>query len=828
MLGDARMSWRDCIAAITAASGREMSADEVEAVATEVQQRVIREVANGLTVREAADQVGREMSGEALRGAMIERRSAAINVLREQELMSRRVEGKEAQSMRAILTGVEGSGRDMGRSVDAQRHALSTQLLGPMLVDIKRAGLLKPLFARDKAFERDVAREMWRLEDPESGADTGNARAKSAAEILNRYQEMSRAMQNEAGAWIGKLDHYVTRQSHDMMKVRGAGPKGDFAAWRDAIVPKLDDSTFAGMESAGEREDYLKKVWDALSSGVHDSSTSEALAGFKGPANLAKKASQERKLHFKDADAWFDYNEQFGKGAVIQGVLHGIDKGARDTALMRTFGTNPEAMYQSIVDRWTKDARDRNDFAAVTALKGDWNDRILDTVTGKANIPGNQTWATIGATVRNIEQMSKLGGVMLSSIPDLVVNAAMLRHNGIPYFESLGNQMRGMFPKGDATHEVADVIGAGIDGMLGGIMHRFRAEDGPLGKMSKAVEVFHRWNGLTWWTDSLKQSAALMLSSNLARNSGREFAALDSRFQTTLRRYGIEEAEWDAARGTAQTAADGRNYLLPSAIEDAAVRDKFQTYIIDQTREGMTEPTAGSRTLASWGTKAGTMNGEMVRMLMQFKTYTATFMQRSLGREFTRDGVDVGGVAQMMAGLVALGYVSMTLKELAKGRNPRIPQDTQGWVNLASAAMVQGSGLGLYGDFLFGENDRFGGGFVSSLMGPTAGNVEQLAKVVSEMRQGATTRTRGQILGSEGVRFATGNLPFINLFYTQAALNYLVIYRMQEALNPGYLQRYEANVKRQNDQTFWLHPGGAKQAFPGAAPAVPSVFGGPR
>lgn len=821
MHGDTGMSWRDCIQAITAAAGRDLSDDEVEAMATQVQNRAARLMRDGMDAANAHTQVGRELAGEALMAAMIERRSAAINTLRRQELMARRIEGQEARTMRAILTGVEGSSRDLGRSVDAQRHGIAMGWLGPMMAELRREGLLPQLKARDKAFERDLARELWRLDDPEGSAPSGNATAAKTAEIVNRYQEMARAAQNEAGAWIGKLDHYITRQSHDMMKIRGAG----FEAWRDAILPRLDERTFDGLETPLERARFLRNVWNALASGVHDGSTSEALAGFKGPANLAKRVSQERKLHFKSADDWFDYNEQFGKGAVYDSVMHGIEKGARDTALLRTFGTNPEAMYQDIVDRWKVDARDRGDMPAVDALQGEWNDRIFDTVTGKASIPANQTLATVGATVRNVHQMSKLGGVVLSSVPDLMVNAAMLRHNGIPLWESLTHQVRALLPQGMETREAAEMMGAGIEGLVGGLMHRFRAEDGALGKMSRAVEVFHKLNGLTWWTDSLKEAAGLMLANNLAARAGQDFASLPGRMQTTLRRYGIEGAEWDIARATAQHAADGRMYLLPAHIEDAAIRDKFQTYIIDQIRQGMTEPTAGSRTAATFGTRTGTVSGEIVRTLMQFKTYTATFMMRSLGREFLRDGADIGGIAQMIAGLTVLGYASMTLKELAKGRNPRIPEDANDWIKLVSAAAVQGGGLGLYGDFFFGSNNRFGGGFVSSLMGPTAGNVEDIAKLISDVREGSSRKTRAELAAAGGLRFAQSNAPFVNMFYTQAALNYLITYRIQEALNPGYLRRYEQNVKRQNNQTFWLRPTGAPTMAP---PNLPSIMGGPR
>ena len=118
-----------------------------------------------------------------------------------------------------------------------------------------------------------------------------------------------------------------------------------------------------------------------------------------------------------------------------------------------------------------------------------------------------------------------------------------------------------------------------------------------------------------------------------------------------------------------------------------------------------------------------------------------------------------------------------------------------------------------------------GGGFFDSLMGPTAGNISAVAKLVSDMREGSHTKTRLEILGSDGLKIARDNAPFLNLFYAQAALNYLVFYRMQEALNPGYLRRYEQRVKRENNQTFWLHPTGAPTM---AKPDMPSILGGPR
>lgn len=819
------MSAQDCIQAIVKAAGRDLTAEELDRIVSEVDRRLRKRMAKGEGLREAGDAVGKELVAEEMLGAMIERRNAALNVLVRQSLDARAVPGQERDAIRALLTGVEGKQRGMADSIDAQRHGIFAGWVGPMAAELKQAGLLHVLKKRDKAFDRDVARELWRMDDPASAPETGNRAARQTAEILHRYQEAGRLAQNDAGAWIGKLDHYITRQSHDMMKVRGNGSPEAYAAWRDTILPKLDEATFAGRDTPAEREAMLHQVWKNLSSGLHDSSAGETMAGFTGPGNLAKKASAERVLHFKDADAWFDYSAQYGKGSLLASVWHGLEKAARDTALMRNLGTNPEAMFTAWTGDMARAARDRADFAAVDGIQDKSHQGILDVVTGKAAIPGNIRLAQIGATVRNVESLSKLGSVVLSSLPDLAVNAAMLRHNGIPLFEAMGRQVADLLPKGELRTEMAEAMGVGVDGLLGGIVNRFKAEDGALGRMSKMVETFHRVNLLTWWTDSLKQSAGLMLANNLGRNAEREFAALHPRLQTTLARYGIEAAEWDAMRASAAMAEDGRIYLTPDAIGDAALRDKLQTYLVDQTREGMTEPTARARATAAMGTKPGTWGGEIVRAIMQFKTYPITFAQRTLGRELYRDGVDAGGIATLIATTTALGYVAMTLKELAKGRNPRIPEDATGYGKVVAAAMVQGGGLGLFGDFLFGDNNRFGGGIVSTLAGPSAGNIEQLGKFLTEMREGSNSKSRAELAGAEGLKFAAGNAPFVNLFYTQAAMNYLVMWRLQEMMNPGYLRRMEQRTQKENNQTFWLRPTGAPTL---AAPQIPSIFGGPR
>jgi hypothetical protein len=58
-------------------------------------------------------------------------------------------------------------------------------------------------------------------------------------------------------------------------------------------------------------------------------------------------------------------------------------------------------------------------------------------------------------------------------------------------------------------------------------------------------------------------------------------------------------------------------------------------------------------------------------------------------------------------------------------------------------------------------------------------------------------------------RALVSNTPFINLFYTRLALDYLILWHIQEWLNPGAMRRFEQSVERNHRQRFWLSPSAA-------------------
>jgi hypothetical protein len=61
-------------------------------------------------------------------------------------------------------------------------------------------------------------------------------------------------------------------------------------------------------------------------------------------------------------------------------------------------------------------------------------------------------------------------------------------------------------------------------------------------------------------------------------------------------------------------------------------------------------------------------------------------------------------------------------------------------------------------------------------------------------------------LATQAINVFKQNAPMINLFYTRAALDYLILYSAQETINPGYLKRYERQLKQQQGVNFLLSP----------------------
>ena len=814
----------DCLKVVDTANAGRLSDQELEDILTELQnEKKARQAAGALENVEAGIfERGQFIVNEADIARKIEKRNRYMNILREQNLMALadradQMTGDPSLGIEAALVGVNAPFEGASRSVDALNQALVNQYVGGMVADLKKANLLVRFNNMTGEFEREVSRVLADLNLKKPTRDVkASADAKKIGEILFKYQRTALQRENRAGSYIRLKEGRVVRASHDQRRMVKVGKE----EWSTFINQRIDWDRTAGGEFAAksgqERLEFLSRSYDAIVSGVRkEGERTEISRAFKGPGNLAKRQSESGVFTFKDADTWYDYDQKFGRASLREAFLQDLQSSARATALMENLGTNPQAMVEKVQKRLEekyrgdakKLSRIKRERAAITF------DAALAEVTGDVNIGSHTSLARYLHFYRSLQTMAKLGGAWISALSDVAFIASNRIYQGRSLMGAWNDGLTAVFRgmnKGE-MREFADRLGVGLEAQLGDFMSRFNAADDVAGQTSKMMSLFFKLNLLQPWTESNKRGVTLMIANDLGREASKSYAKLPDDLKRVLGIYGIDEAKWNVARKGATKGPDGRVYLVPGEIDDVNVRESFFALLTSEADNSVPSPGARERAAIRRGYRPGTFAGEGIRFLTQFKSFGVTALTKNLGRHMygygarnMRDQMMRGvganmGIINSVVGTTVLGYYVMQLKEVMKGREMREPSP-----EAFIAAALQGGGLGIYGDFLFGEANRFGGGTLETLAGPGVGTATELVDLLQ--------RTRGVVTGGDEdlrgdyIRLLKGNVPFANLFYTKQAMDYLIWYQLQETVNPGYLRRMERRIERENNQEFWLPP----------------------
>ena len=141
---------------------------------------------------------------------------------------------------------------------------------------------------------------------------------------------------------------------------------------------------------------------------------------------------------------------------------------------------------------------------------------------------------------------------------------------------------------------------------------------------------------------------------------------------------------------------------------------------------------------------------------------------------------------------------------------------------------MRGGGVGLFGDFLFADQNRYGGGIVNSLAGPVLGSqVPPALKLTLGNLQELAAEGEARNAGRELSRFIEANMPGRSLWYGRLAMERLVFDEMQKMIDPDAaksFRRVEQRMKRERGQRFFSRPG--KGFPPQRPPDLTKAFGG--
>jgi len=804
------------------------------------------------TMEDALRQTGKEMVDELSVAEQFEKYNRLLNVIKKNDALTLINSFKDkTRGLNAFLDGVQSNIKNSRFSVGALQKSNSQKMLSDLLVRLLKDDLLDSFKSSD--IEESLAQEMF-----EAGSSK-NESAKALSSVVRDTFNNARKLLRREGVPVGDLPEYMGRQSHNPERLLHAADSIServklrseifsatrsfaetrerlkeiaFNKWKNFINPKLD---WSRIKYFGDKEEYLKEVHEGLVSGIHlTASKANETPGefvFKGPGNLAKKLSQSRKLHFKDGSSWFEYNQRYGSGSVQDSIIGSLKSTGENLGLLQKMGTNPEAFLDSLIEDVSQSEKSNPKLKKSVRFAKD----VFAELNGDTRIVVSNLSAKIGRAIRSNNVLAKLGLITLTSIADLAPRAALMREHGIGFLDRYSEGVAGLLKgRGDKERKILGALmGTYSDSHIGNMNAYFANPDTPSGHMTKAMQTFFKLSGNEWWDQVSRQSIGMTLSKNLALHKDVSFEGLESGVQRALRIYGIEGKEWDLFRkngvkphgneifitpDSAQTLSKEKiaaylgkspEEVSPSLLDRTRIdlEDRLRTFFIDQTDSANVQPSASDRALIIRGTQPGTLWGEFARYVGQFKYYSIAFTKRVLGRALVGGGdqgaidslisgnADIMGLVEVMISSTALGYVAMSAKDIVKNREPRSPKLARTWL----AAFLQGGGGAIYGDFLFGEYDRFGRDFTKTLLGPSAGTLDDVAKILAQVR-GLDNPSNSTL------HLVENNTPFINLWFTRTLLDYLFLDRLQERVSPGYKRRMKHRLEKENGQKFLFNP----------------------
>lgn len=655
--------------------------------------------------------------------------------------------------------------------------------------------------------------------------------------------------------WKQKLNFVPGRSQTVITRMREKAR----SAWVEHILPKLDRSRYLDEQTGEQLNDeqlteVMGNVWQTIAS--HGLSGLDPATAAGGTSSLAVQLAAHREIHFMDPAAFLEANNAFGTKDLFTSMVSNIRRHANDIAQLEALGPNPEAGFKSALAYGKQFGAERSTYGREGSTMAE---RIWDEITGRSNMISEDKFDLISRVMQGARSMivsAKLGMLPMSQLVDVASFHAIAKSDGLGMGEGYRTILQMLNPANKADRVLARKHAMLASMVINDVAMRYGDDTRGVGWTSRAADATITYSGAKYWTDSMMQAFQMLISSHVAEARDLAFNELDPQFRLMMERNGITEPHWDIIRsadaakigefeavtpwmvkraisqgmdaaGSLPGAQGARAEVAAQAsVQEAA--ERYAALLSEEAHIAILHPGAKEKALIKWGTKPGEMPGELMRSVFMFKSFSVALLTKHLPRltssEFgpVKSRAEVG--AQLLVGMMLTGALAVQLKEIFKGKNPRDMTDPAFW----GAAFMQAGGLGIFGDFMLADANRFGGGFVSSLGGPVAGLVQDVQKLTVGNAMTAADgkkHKRGPVedFAGDSIQFAKNYAPLMNLWYTRLALDHLVFYQIQESLNPGYLQRMKQRTKSQNNQTFWWDP---HDSTPESGPSISEAFGG--
>ena len=819
-----------CIQAVQYVAGRVLTPGQIKAIDDRMSATMRRIAAQDVQawrsmtrdqqMLAAAAQAQKDIQAEAARKVQ----NAAMQVVKTAETQNRIAQQQRAYGSNqttALVRDIENSAAYAdGIKNDTVRGMLDLIEAGKSGegAGLGRKALIAIFDADNPVMSRDLATEIF----ANGKGGTGNAVAQKAAQAWLDTIEALRTRFNSAGGDVRKLDYGYLPQPHDQGRVLAAGRD----AWAGKLLPLMDRSRYLNEDGSRMSDaqvlDTLKGAWDTISS---DGLNKTVPGQFSGTGARANAGSDARQIHFKDATAYLGYMKEYGRGSMYDAIVGHIGGMARDIGLVERYGPNPEQQMRVQIDTARKaDGGDKRVFGLLP-------ENYWRVVNGSAGMPQSPRIAGIGRTLRNLQTAAKLGGAVISSVTDLGTFFVTAGYNKLGYWESLRNI--GRQASGD-TRDFLQSHGIIADSLLSDL-NRWSGDHLGYNWSGRLAGATMKLSLMNAWTDSLRNAFQMTMMSGMGRLTRKDWGQLSEFDRIRMERHGIDQADWAVMRSAQLTQHRGTDFLTPDAIYATGdpraqeVATKLLALVKDEGEFAVLNPDIATQAIQSWGgNQAGTVQGELSRAVMQFKSFPIAMISRHWRRMMDMPNVEgqpfnrLAYGAAMATSLTVLGAVAFETKQMLQGKDPA-PMDTpKFWMRAA----LQGGALGILGDLLLSDPSESPGdaaaNAVKNLAGPAPGAAFELLFKVGAENVWQEIGGKDSHAAAEAMRWAKSNIPLINLWYARAAIDHAVLQQVQENLSPGYLARMRQRARKDFGQDYWWQPG---EALPERAPDLSTIGG---
>lgn len=676
----------------------------------------------------------------------------------------------------------------------------------------------------DKELVNKIVRERF-------GESTGDATAKSISDKMGEVFETMRERFNRSGGDIGKLDDWGLPQAHSLEKIVKAGKQ----AWVDQAERLIDTSKYVHEDgtyySQQEIRELLEYSFDTLSTNGANK-TEIGRQSFGGNSKVTSRHSESRVLHFKDAQAWLEYQADFGGMPFVDLVEAHINGLSKDIALVENLGSNPKNAMRILMDAADKKDREKGLISSNENKTIKRAQVMFDEFTGQ-NTPQSEVLANLGLAYRSMNVASMLGGTTLASVTDQAMIAKTASIHNIAYRKTFGELLTQLNPKNKEDRELAHSLGLATEEMLGSIarwsddgLTSVHGKSQTLARVSSGVaSQVMRISGLNALTAASKVGFTKMLMEKYGRlsrtKSWQDLGEID---RELLEKTGLSERAWEVMRLADPVIDRKGNQLMsarsiydipddkltafgdPKQVKDE-IATQFQAHLLDEQGMAVVEAGLRERTFMSAGQRKGTVTGEIFKSMLQFKSFPAAFLMRHGSRALSMEkGTSKAAYgASIFAMTTLLGALVVQLKELANGNDPQTmwdSEDPQKTMNFLTRSAVQGGGLSILGDILVAGTDTSGRSTSDFLVGPFGSD----AKAVLGLTVGNLTQYyegKDTNAANEAFKLAKNKIPAQNLWYTKAATNRLVFDELQDIVAPGYREKLLRKAEREQGRTRW-------------------------